>query len=88
MNSLTALLIFLILCFPLLTLVHHVIFKEIGEMEGALFYMHAVTFLASSEPSTIIAPGLPAFGNITTSCRIRLTRYSIPNRAPRQNSPF
>jgi hypothetical protein len=42
MNPLTALLIFLILCFPPPASAHHIVFEEIGEMAGALFYIHAI----------------------------------------------
>ncbi len=42
MNSVAALLIFLLLCFPSLTSAHHIVFEEIGEMAGALSYIHAV----------------------------------------------
>jgi hypothetical protein len=42
MNSVAALLIFLLLRFPLPTSAHHIVFKEIGEMAGALSYIHAV----------------------------------------------
>ena len=42
MNSVAALLIFLLLCFPSPTSTHHIVFKEIGEMAGALSYIHAV----------------------------------------------
>ena len=42
MNSVTALLIFLLLRFPLPNSAHHIIFEEIGEMAGALSYIHAV----------------------------------------------
>ncbi len=42
MNPGAALLIFLILCFPLSTSAHHIVFEEIGEMAGALSYIHAV----------------------------------------------
>ncbi len=42
MNSVAALLIFLLLRFPSPTLTDHIIFEEIGEMAGALSYIHAV----------------------------------------------
>ncbi len=42
MNSVAALLIFLLLRFPLPTSAHHIVFEEIGEMAGALSYIHAV----------------------------------------------
>jgi hypothetical protein len=42
MNSVAALLIFLLLRFPSLTSTHHIVFEEIGEMAGALSYIHAV----------------------------------------------
>jgi hypothetical protein len=42
MNPVAALLIFLIFCFPLPTSAHHIVFEEIGEMAGALSYIHAV----------------------------------------------
>jgi hypothetical protein len=42
MNPVAALLIFLILRFPLSTTDHHIVFEEIGEMAGALSYIHAV----------------------------------------------
>ncbi len=42
MNSVTALLIFLLLCFPSPTSTHHIVFEEIGEMAGALSYIHTV----------------------------------------------
>jgi len=42
MNSVAALLIFLLLRFPSPTLTHHIVFEEIGEMAGALSYIHAV----------------------------------------------
>ena len=42
MNSVAALLIFLLLCFPSPTSAHHIVFEEIGEMAGALSYIHAV----------------------------------------------
>ena len=42
MNSVAALLIFLFLRFPSPTSMHHIVFKEIGEMAGALSYIHAV----------------------------------------------
>jgi response regulator of citrate/malate metabolism len=42
MNSVAALLIFLLLHFPSLTSTHHIVFEEIGEMAGALSYIHAV----------------------------------------------
>ncbi len=42
MNSVTALLIFLILRFPLPISAHHIVFEEIGEMAGALSYIHVV----------------------------------------------
>ena len=42
MNSVAALLIFLLLCLPSPTSTHHIVFEEIGEMAGALSYIHAV----------------------------------------------
>jgi response regulator of citrate/malate metabolism len=42
MNSVAALLIFLLLCFPSPTSAHHIVFEEIGEMAGALSYIHAI----------------------------------------------
>jgi len=42
MNSVTALLIFLLLRFPSPTSAHHIVFEEIGEMARALSYIHAV----------------------------------------------
>ncbi len=42
MDPITALLIFLILHFPPPTSAHHIVFKEIGEMAGALSYIHTV----------------------------------------------
>jgi hypothetical protein len=42
MNYVAALLIFLLLRFPLPTSAHHIVFEEIGEMAGALSYIHAV----------------------------------------------
>ena len=42
MNSVAALLIFLLLRFPSPTSAHHIVFEEIGEMAGALSYIHAV----------------------------------------------
>ncbi len=42
MNSVAALLIFLLLRCPSLTSTHHIVFEEIGEMAGALSYIHAV----------------------------------------------
>ncbi len=42
MNSVAALLIFLLLRFPSQTSAHHIVFEEIGEMAGALSYIHAV----------------------------------------------
>jgi len=42
MNSVAALLIFLVLCFPPPTSAHHIVFEEIGEMAGALLYIHVV----------------------------------------------
>ena len=42
MNSVAALLIFLLLRFPSPTSTHHIVFEEIGEMAGALSYIHAV----------------------------------------------
>ena len=42
MNSVAALLIFLLLCFPSPTSTHHIVFEEIGEMARALSYIHAV----------------------------------------------
>ena len=42
MNSVAALLIFLLLRFPSPTSTHHIVFEEIGEMAGALSYNHAV----------------------------------------------
>ncbi len=42
MNSVAALLIFLLLRFPSPTSPHHIAFEEIGEMARALSYIHAV----------------------------------------------
>jgi hypothetical protein len=42
MNSVIALLIFLILHFPIPTSAHHIVFKENGEMAGALSYIQTV----------------------------------------------
>ncbi len=42
MNPVALLLIFLILCFPLPTSAHHMVFEEIVEMAGALSYNHVV----------------------------------------------
>jgi Baculovirus F protein len=42
MNSVAALLIFLLLRLPVPTSTHHIVFEEIGEMAGALSYIHAV----------------------------------------------
>jgi hypothetical protein len=42
MNSVAGLLIFLLLRFPSPTSAHHIVFEEIGEMTGALSYIHAV----------------------------------------------
>ncbi len=42
MNSVAALLIFFLLRFPSPTSAHHIVFEEIGEMAGALSYIHAV----------------------------------------------
>ncbi len=42
MNSVAALLIFLLLRLPSPTSTHHIVFEEIGEMAGALSYIHAV----------------------------------------------
>ena len=42
MDSVAALHIFLLLRFPSPTSTHHIVFKEIGEMAGALSYIHAV----------------------------------------------
>jgi hypothetical protein len=42
MNPVAALLIFLILHVPPSTSAHHIVFEEIGEMAGALSYIHAV----------------------------------------------
>ncbi len=42
MNYVAALLIFLLLRFPSPTSTHHILFEEIGEMTGALSYIHAV----------------------------------------------
>ncbi len=42
MNSAVALFIFLLLRFPSPTSAHHIVFEEIGEMAGALSYIHAV----------------------------------------------
>jgi hypothetical protein len=42
MNSVAALLIFLLLRFPSPTSAHHIVFEEIGEMAGALSYIHMV----------------------------------------------
>ena len=42
MNSVAALLIFLLLRFPSPTSTHHIVFEEIGEMAGALSYIHPV----------------------------------------------
>jgi len=42
MNSVAALLIFLLFRFPSPTSTHHIVFEEIGEMAGALSYIHAV----------------------------------------------
>jgi hypothetical protein len=42
MNSVAALLIFLLLRFPSPTSAHHIVFEEIGEMAGALSYIHAI----------------------------------------------
>ena len=42
MNSVAALLIFLLLRFPVPTSTHHIVFEEIGEMAGALSYIHAI----------------------------------------------
>ena len=42
MNSVAALLIFLLLRFPSPTSAHHIVLEEIGEMAGALSYIHAV----------------------------------------------
>jgi len=42
MNSVAALLIFLLLRFPAPTSTHHIVFEEIGEMAGALSYIHAI----------------------------------------------
>ncbi len=42
MNSVAALFIFLLLRFPAPTSAHHIVFEEIGEMAGALSYIHAV----------------------------------------------
>ncbi len=42
MNSVIALLIFLLLRFPSPTSTHHIVFEEIGEMAGALSYIHSV----------------------------------------------
>ena len=42
MNSVAVLLIFLLLRFPLPTSAHHIVFEKIGEMAGALSYIHAV----------------------------------------------
>ncbi len=42
MNSVAALFIFLLLRFPSPTSAHHIVFEEIGEMAGALSYIHAV----------------------------------------------
>ena len=42
MNSVATLLIFLLLRFPSPTSTHHIVFEEIGEMAGALSYIHAV----------------------------------------------
>jgi len=42
MNSVAALLIFLLFRLPSPTSTHHIVFEEIGEMAGALSYIHAV----------------------------------------------
>ncbi len=42
MNSVAALLIFLLLHFPSPASTHHIVFEEIGEMAGALSYIHAI----------------------------------------------
>jgi hypothetical protein len=42
MNSVTALLIFLLLRFPSPTSAHHIVFEEIGEVAGALSFIHTV----------------------------------------------
>ncbi len=42
MNHVTVLLIFVIIRFPPPTSTHHIIFKEIREMDGALSYIHSV----------------------------------------------
>ena len=42
MNSVAALLIFFLLRFPSPTSTHHIVFEEIGEMAGALSYIHAI----------------------------------------------
>ncbi len=42
MNSVAALLIFFLLRFPSPISAHHIVFEEIGEMAGALSYIHAV----------------------------------------------
>ena len=42
MNSVAALLIFLLVRLPSPTSTHHIVFEEIGEMAGALSYIHAV----------------------------------------------
>ncbi len=68
MNSVAALLIFLLLRLPSPTLTHHIVFKEIGEMAGALSYIHAVI------PVNISVPKSTTFAGITNSLRPKSIR--------------
>ncbi len=80
MNSVAALFIFLLLRFPLLTSAHHIVFEEIGEMAGALSYIHAVipvnisTLPGLTAPPAPSAPRFLTFAGITTSLKPKSTR--------------
>jgi hypothetical protein len=87
MNPVTALLIFLILCFPPPTSAHHIVFEEIGEMARALSYIHPVIPVNIS--------GLDRAANIfcsqvadlrrhynTAQASINKTVYDAPNLRP------
>jgi hypothetical protein len=72
MNSVAALLIFLLLRFPSPTSTHHIVFEEIGEMAGALSYIHAVIPVNISgldHRPTPFAPKSTTFAGITTSLK-------------------
>ncbi len=89
MNSVAALLIFLLLRFPAPTSTHHIVFEEIGEMAGAFLTStpsFRLTFPGLTERPTPFTPKSTTFAEITTSLKPKSIRRCATLRTLSTNS--